>query len=178
MKSTRAASRYAKALLDLAIERKELEKINEDVVVVYNAITGTRDLQLFLSSPVVKPKVKQAVLKEIFANSVSELTMHFILLIVQHGREVALKAILGSFIDQYRAYNNIAEATITTSTTVSKQTMESIQKKLADALGKKVELVEKVDENLIGGFIIETNNYRMDASLSGSMRKLKRELTK
>ena len=178
MKSTRAASRYAKALLDLAVERKELDKINEDVVVVYNAITGTRDLQLFLSSPVVKPKVKQAVLKEIFASLVSELTMHFILLITQHGREDELEAIFNSFQNQYRAYNNIVEATITTSTAVSKQTIEGIQKKLAEALDKKIELVEKVDAELIGGFIIETNNYRMDASLAGSMRKLKRELTK
>lgn len=178
MKTSRAASRYAKALIDLSLERKELEQTKDDVLVAKAAIDGSRDLRLFLASPVVKPKVKQRILKEIFAENLSKLSMHFVLLITQHGRERSMQAILNAFMDQYRQHNNIVEATITTSVEVAEQTINTIKDRLAKALDKKVDLNTDVNDELIGGFIVETNNYRMDASIAGSMRKLKRELTK
>ena len=67
MKTSRAASRYGKALLDMAIERKELEKIKDDVVEAKATIEASRELRLFLASPVVKPKIKQKILTEIFS---------------------------------------------------------------------------------------------------------------
>jgi F-type H+-transporting ATPase subunit delta len=178
MKTSRAASRYAKALIDLAIERKELETVKNDVLVAKTAIDSSRDLKLFLASPVVKPKVKQSILNEIFSDHLSELTMHFVLLITRHGREQALPAILNAFMDQYRQHKNIVEATVITSVEVSNKTINTIKERLAEALGKDVDMNTAVDDKLVGGFIVETNNYRMDASIAGSMRKLKRELTK
>jgi F-type H+-transporting ATPase subunit delta len=72
MKSTRSASRYAKALMDLAVERNELETVKNDVLLAQTAVANTRDLQIFLNSPVVKPKVKQKILSEIFEKHLSE----------------------------------------------------------------------------------------------------------
>ncbi len=178
MKTTRAASRYAKALVDLALERNDLEQTEIDVMVAKTAIDSSRDLKLFLASPVVKPKVKQSILKQIFEDNLSELTMHFVLLITRHGRERSLQAILNAFMDQYRQHKNIVEATVITSVEVSEQTINTIKDRLAKALNKDVDMNTEVDDDLVGGFIVETNNYRMDASIAGSMRKLKRELTK
>lgn len=178
MKSTRSASRYAKALMDLAVERNELETVKNDVLLAQTAVANTRDLQIFLNSPVVKPKVKQKILSEIFEKHLSELTMHFVLLIVQHNRERALEQVFQSFMLQYRNSRNTLEARFITSTKVSAAAVKVIQEKLGKALGKTVDIIEEVDGELIGGFIIETDNYRLDESIAGKMRKLKRELTK
>ena len=178
MKSTRSASRYAKALMDLAVERNEVETVKNDVLLAQKAVADTRDLQIFLASPVVKPKVKQKVLGQIFDKHVSELTMHFVLLIVQHNRERALEQIFQSFMLQYRESKNTIEARFITSAKVSDGAVKAIQEKLGKALGKTVEVIEEVDEDLIGGFVVETDNYRLDESIAGKMRKLKRELTK
>jgi len=178
MKSTRAASRYAKALIDLAAERNELETVSKDVELALRAVNESRDLRLFLASPVVKHKTKQAILRTIFEKSVGELTLHFILLITQHGREQNLQDIFSSFIRQYKASKNILDATIKVSTTVKADLLKDMQAKLENALGKKLDLKTETDPNLIGGYIIEMDNYRLDASLSGSLSKIKRELIK
>ena len=178
MKSTRAASRYAKALLDLAIERKELESVSKDIELAAKAVNESRDLKLFLSSPVVKFKVKQSILRSIFEKNVGEVTLHFMLLITQHGREQILPEIFDSFIRQYKASKNILDATIKVSTTVKADLLNELQTKLEGALGKKIDVKIETTPSLIGGYIVEMDNYRLDTSLSGKLNKIKRELTK
>lgn len=178
MKSTRAASRYAKAFLDLATERNELDAVSKDVAIALQAVNESRDLRLFLSSPVVKHKVKQNVLRTIFEKNVGELTLHFMLLITQHGREQSLPEIFDSFIRQYKASKNILDATIKVSTTVKADLLKELQTKLEGALGKQIDVKVETTPSLIGGYIVEMDNYRLDASLSGSLNKIKRELIK
>jgi len=178
MKGTRAAGRYSKALLELAIERNELEKIKDDALVVLNAIENSRELQNLLASPVVKPLQKEALLVQIFASHTSELTVKFIKLCVNHGRGDILEQVFEAFMTQYRAHKNILEATFITSTNVPAATLASIKSKLEHATGKHLEITEAVDATLIGGFIVDMKNYRLDASLAGGMRKLKKELSK
>jgi F-type H+-transporting ATPase subunit delta len=176
MKTTRAASRYAKALLELATELNQKDQVYADVQDALKSINDSRELRVFLMSPVVKYKQKQAVLRKIFSASVSELTLHFILLITQHGREASLPQIFESFILQYKASKNILDATIKVSTDVSAASLAGITAKLEAKLGKTIDLTTEIDENLIGGYVIEMDNYRLDASIAGGLNKLKREL--
>lgn len=178
MKSTRAASRYAKALLDLAAERNELEAVNKDATHALGTLKSSRELRMFLGSPVVKHKVKQDVLKEVYGKNISDLTMQFVLLITRHGREGILPEIFSSFIQQYKASKNIVEATVTTSTAMEKSSLTALQNKLEKALNKNIDLTTEVNPDLIGGYVVEMDNYRLDASLAGSLVKIKRELTK
>ncbi len=178
MKSIRVASRYSKALLELAIERNELEQVKDDALVVINAINGSRELKVFLTSPVIKPSQKEIILAEIFSKNVSELTSKFISLIVKQGRDAVLLYVFDAFINQYRDYKNIVEASFTTASPVAASTLEQIKQKLEQSLGKNVEITSAVDPTLIGGYIVDMKNYRLDASLAGGMKKLKRELSK
>ena len=168
MKGTRVAARYSKAFLDLSLELNKLEEAKVDAEVVFNAINTSRDLRNFLGSPVVKPLQKNKILSEIFEKNISELTMRFILLIVRHGRDKV----------QYREHMNIVEVEFTTSTKVTANVVANIKKMLESSTGKTIEIVETVDEKLIGGYIVDMANYRLDASLANGMRKLRRELVK
>lgn len=178
MKSTRVAGRYSKALLDLALEQKTLEEAKNDALVVLDAIKESRDLRNLLMSPVVKPSQKNTILTEVFGKHVSELTMRFVQLVVKHGRDKDMDTIFDQFMNQYREHMNIVEVEVTTSTKVSATVIADIVKKLESSTGKTVEVVESVDEDLIGGYVVDMKNYRLDASLATGMKKLKRELVK
>jgi F-type H+-transporting ATPase subunit delta len=102
----------------------------------------------------------------------------FIALIVKQGRDQVLEQIFTAVMNDYREHKNILEATFTTSTTVSASTLASIKQKLEHATGKTIEITSHVDPKLIGGYIVDMKNYRLDASLAGGMKKLKRELSK
>lgn len=178
MKSTRAAGRYSKALLELAIERNELEQIKDDALVVLNAIHNSRELRNLLASPVVKPLQKQAILVQIFEKNTSLLTTQFITLLVKQGRGGILEEVYLAFMSQYRDSKNILEATFITSTQVPAATIAALKSMLEKATSKNVEVKQTVDANLIGGYIVDMQNYRLDASLAGGMKKLKKELSK
>lgn len=176
MKSTRAASRYAKALLDLAVELNDVERVKADTEFALNTINSSRDLRLFLASPVVKEKQKKAIIAQLFTPHVGKTTLHFMLLIAQQGREGMLAEIFESFVLQYKASKNILDATVRVSAKVADATIATIQGMLEKSLGKTIDLTTVVDDKLIGGYIIEMDNYRLDASVAGSLQKLKREL--
>jgi F-type H+-transporting ATPase subunit delta len=178
MKATRAAGRYGTALIDLAIEQNTLEVVKSDAELVLNAIKNSRDLRNLLSSPVMKPLVKDALLKQIFAGKISDMSEKFISLIVRHGREKAMAQIFESYLTAYRNHKNILRAHFTASAQVSDKTLKNVKEKLEKATGKTVELEVAVKPELIGGFVVEMENYRLDASLATSIKKLKRELSK
>ena len=90
MNYPRVASRYSKALLELAVEKNELEKVSADVATLKAAVSGSRDLELLLASPIVKTDKKQAILNEVFKGAFSPIFEGFVSLITKNGRESIL----------------------------------------------------------------------------------------
>jgi len=178
MKATRAASRYGASLLQFAITENKLDEVKTDAEVVLNAINNSRDLRNLLASPVIKPKTKAALIKQIFEGNVGEITQRFLALIVLQSRENVLKQIFDSFIRKYREHKNIVSAKITSAAKLDSQTAKNLKTRLEATLGKTVELVEEINPDLIGGFVLDAADYRLDASVASGMKKLKRELIK
>lgn len=175
MTGHRIASRYAKSLLELAVEREALDSVQADMKVLDSALKGSRDLHLLLSSPIIKADKKNSILSEIFKGKLSELTMSFIQLLTKKGRENVLAAVVSSFIEQLRNYRGIVLAEVTSAVALDESTLQQvlgIAKKLA---GKEIELVQKVDKDLIGGFILKVGDKQVDSSVLGQIKDLKRE---
>ena len=97
MNYPRVASRYSKALLELAVEKNELDKVSADVATLKAAVSGSRDLELLLASPIVKTDKKQAILNEVFKGAFSPIFEGFVSLITKNGRESILIAICEKF---------------------------------------------------------------------------------
>ena len=106
MKETRVAQRYAKSLISLAEERQVLEQVKEDMVIIKSVCEENRDFNNMLKSPVVKTDKKSAILKEIFAKELSELSLAFLNIITKKKREAALGAIANNFIHLYNESKN------------------------------------------------------------------------
>ncbi|MBN8701439.1 MAG: ATP synthase F1 subunit delta [Bacteroidetes bacterium] len=172
MKGTRVATRYAKSLLKLSTERGELERVFADMQLIYNTHTGSKDLELFLKSPIIKSDKKDAVLGEIFGDKISKITKEFIEIIVRKKREEHLGIIAESFVNQYREQKKILTAVVTTAIGLD----DSIRTKVLELIKKsakgEVEIQEHVDKDIIGGFVLRVGDKQIDASIARKLKQL------
>lgn len=175
MSNARAAHRYAKALIDLSIERNELDRVMEDLNVVQASIRESRELRNLLTSPVIKPYQKQNVLKEIFESSLSATTVMFIALLVDHGRESMTSEVVKSFHSMFLKKKGITHATVTSSVELTAALRDKFSSMVKEMTGNEVELEEKVDEKIIGGFILRVGDKQFDSSISGQLHELKQQ---
>lgn len=176
MPNPRLASRYAKSLLDLAVERSQLEPVYADMNYLQQLTKGSRDFLNLLRSPVVSGDKKQAVIDSITGKNISELTAAFIRLLVNKSREGELPEIITAFIQQYKSKKGIHVVKLTTASPVSEEVKRSLieQVKKTSAM-ENIELEEKVDPNLIGGFVLQAGDKLIDASIAYDLRNVARQ---
>jgi F-type H+-transporting ATPase subunit delta len=172
MKGTRASSRYAKSLVDLATEQGVLDKVYADMTLIDKTCKASRDLSIFLSSPIIKTDKKQKVLKELFSGKVSKLTEIFIQLLADKRREAYLESIAESFSEQYKEKKKILTAVITTADGLDANLRTKVLELVKSSAYSEVELIEKTNKDLIGGFTIQVGDKRVDASIAKQVRKL------
>lgn len=176
MNYPRVASRYSKALLELAVEMKQLDKVSADVATMKKAITGSRDLELLLASPIVKTDKKQDILNEVFKNALSPIFEGFVSLITKNGRESVLVSICEKFEKDVLEYKGIVEAQVTTAVSLSDADKTKLIKSLKTQLGKEVILSERVDASTIGGMKLFVGGYQIDNTVSGKLRAMRNQL--
>lgn len=179
MKGIRISSRYAKSLLLLSMEKGKTDEVYADMMLVSRTIAENRELKVLLSSPVIKPDTKMNVLNALFASKVNEISKMFMELLTRKGREGMLGEIAVSFVAQVKEHKNIVPAHVVSAVALDNETRTTIEKLAAKLThGKTIELEEKVDAALIGGFVLQVGDHRVDASVSGEIKNLKREFEK
>jgi len=173
MSQTRVANRYAKALLEQALEKSLLEVAHNDMALLLHTCKE-KDFSLFLKSPIIKTEKKASVLKEIFSSKINALSLDFMLLVVTKKRENAMENIAEEFINQYKIYKKIITAVVTSSVGLDKD----LRKEVIDIVKKgnhsEVELIEKINADLIGGFILRIGDKQVDTSILRQLKKLNR----
>jgi F-type H+-transporting ATPase subunit delta len=176
MPNPRLASRYAKSLIDLSTERNQLEDVYSDMQFLKQVCKGSRDFVNLLRSPVVSADKKQSVINAVTKNNVSELTAAFIKLLINKGRESDMPEIVTAFIEQYNTIKGIHRVKLTTATAVSDELKNAIVSKVKkEANLQNVELESKVDDALIGGFVLEFNNNLVDASVLRDLKDIAKQ---
>lgn len=173
MSEFRIASRYAKSLLELAGEQGKLEEVNKDMLLFSEVISENRDFQLFLKNPVVAHDKKLTVLNQVFTGKVNDLTLAIFRILVKKQREAYLPAIAKEFHHQYNAATGVEEATVTTTFPIDADLRNEFKEVVKKISGKEVELTEKIDENLIGGFILKVGDRQIDDSINSRLKALK-----
>lgn len=176
MSTFRIASRYAKSLLDLAIEQDKLERVHDDVSSFLVALES-REFYLLLKSPVVPAEKKRSIFKVLFQDKYDVLTMAFLDILARKGREAYLAEVAKEFEVQYNALKRIVDVRLRTATPVSEAVLESIKAKLheGDGAGTQLRIENIVDPELIGGFVLDYNHLLYDASVSHKLELLKKE---
>ncbi|MFO7842771.1 MAG: ATP synthase F1 subunit delta [Bacteroidales bacterium] len=168
--------RYAKSLFLLAKEKKLVDEIRNDIEHILQAINEIPEILVLLEHPVIKISRKRAVLNDLFSGKVNEYTMTFLQLVIKNKRENHLKGILRNFIDFYRQFKGIKTAEITTAIKLSEKERSEIIKAIEEQFKTTVELKQKVNEDIIGGLIIEIENKQLDLSVAHYLERLKKEM--
>ncbi|HET8962463.1 MAG TPA: ATP synthase F1 subunit delta [Chitinophagales bacterium] len=176
MSVSRIATRYAKSLLDLAMEQGLLEEVYADIHQLNIATDESREFYLMLKSPIVDTEDKHKVIEAIFKNKIHLITENWLAIMVRKKRESYLPEIIDAFIEQYNQKKQITPVTITTAKPISNALRNEIIERLKiQANLVHVELTEKVDESLIGGYILRFDNKLIDTSISRGLAILKDE---
>lgn len=176
MSVKRIAGRYAKSLLELAQEKNKLERVTEDVQSFQQSLDN-RDLYLLIKSPIVNAAKKVAIVDELFQGKYDELTLSFLRILINKGRESYLPEIMDEYLHQYKHLMHITTVKVTTATPISDAALEALRQKLqaSGVTDETVEIETAVDSELIGGFVLEFDDNIYDASVAHKLDQLKRE---
>ena len=174
MQNPRLASRYAKSLIDLAIERNCLEDTLSDMQLLDSICRQNPDFVLMLRSPVIPGSKKLSIINAVVSDKMKELTKAFMSLLVTKGRELNLPEIAETFIAQYKESKNIRTVKVTTAVAMDEKMKGSILSKIAGYMPlATIELNTAVNANLIGGFVLEVEDQLFDASVKKKLNDIK-----
>jgi F-type H+-transporting ATPase subunit delta len=173
---SRAAVRYAKALLSLSIDQKTAETVNGDMELIANTIAESNDLSAMLQSPVIPASAKKAVLLEMF-KSADKSTQNLIDTLIANNRLDILGQVASKYNQLFDESKGVQLATVTTAVALTADLEKKVLAKAKELSGKNVEIENIVDESILGGFILRIGDIQYNASVANQLNKLKREFT-
>jgi F-type H+-transporting ATPase subunit delta len=176
MASTRAAIRYAKAILDLANSKGVAEAVNNDMKLIALAIGTNTELSDFILNPTTRVEVKESALLEVFAD-VNGVTKGLFHLLFENKRFEILEAIAVEYSKVFDEGNGVEVAKVTTAIPMDAALEAKVLAKIATLSDKKITIENIVDPSIIGGFILRIGDQQYNASVANRLQVLKRELS-
>lgn len=174
MTGTRAALRYAKAILDVSNAKGNADAVSNDMMMISDAIKQSNELKLFLENPIIKGESKLAALNEIFASANAD-TKNLFSVLLQNKRIDILEAIAKQFSVLYDELKGVQVAYVTTATALTAELEAQILAKIKEFSTKEISIVSEVNPDIIGGFIIRLGDMQYNASIANKLSQLKRE---
>ncbi len=176
MPNPRLATRYAKSIIDLALERKELETVYADMQWLQAVNKSSKEFVQVLKSPVIKPDTKVKIVEAVTKGHVTEMTNAFIRLMIKKGRESFLPEVVNAFITQYKVHKNIHTIKLTTASILSEELKSAIVKQIkATTDMQNIELETAVNDELIGGFVLQAGDKLIDASIAYDLKNIAKQ---
>jgi F-type H+-transporting ATPase subunit delta len=176
MQDKLVAQRYAKALIDLAVERNQVDAVKADIDIIRQALTP--EFRMMLLSPVISDQQKSRIFRAVFQKNLSPLSFSFFDLVFSKRREWILREIADEFFTKYRELKGIEIIEITTAVDVSDELKNNIRDRfqhLPRFQNKTVEIKSKVDPNILGGFIAQSHDILFDASIRNDLNYIGRQ---
>ncbi|MBN1199128.1 MAG: ATP synthase F1 subunit delta [Bacteroidales bacterium] len=174
MRISLIAERYAKALFELAVEKRQEDAIYADAIELSSVCRENKLFVLILKSPVISIEKKEKILNEIFKKQLHEMTMKFLLILVRKNREAYIPEIAEKIIRQYKEYKQILPVVLTSAIPVT----EAIRNQAISIMTKytnwKIELIQKINPEIIGGFILNWEDMQYDASIQYQIERMRR----
>ncbi|WP_299430919.1 ATP synthase F1 subunit delta [uncultured Maribacter sp.] len=176
MSNSRAAVRYAKAILDLAVDNTSVDAVEADMRSIVSTIAESKELRDLLESPVVSGETKKSTLLAVFSGS-NTITEGAISNLIANKRisilnEVALKYII---LNEQLKGKDVAY--VTTAVPLTADLEKKVLEKVTKLTGKEVTLENKIDESILGGFVLRVGDLQYDASIANKLNNLQREFT-
>jgi F-type H+-transporting ATPase subunit delta len=175
MNDSKISVRYSRALFQTAVEKKIIDKVNQDMIFI-SEICKIPETREFLQSPIIIPSKKSFILHKMLEDNVEKITLSLIDLVVKNGRESFLPAIARVFIHETMKYRGITASFLTTAVKINANIKQQLIDLIEEVFSTKVELEEKINPEIIGGFILRVDDNYIDGSIRNKLRKIKKEL--
>lgn len=175
MNTNRISVRYAKALFSAAQEQKVALELSKDMQMI-SELAKDPGFKYFLENPVMKSSEKAKAFEKMFKSDCQKLSIDFFNLLVKNGRESFLTNIARNYIHIYRKENNILAVDISSAQELSKSFVKQISDAVSTRFNKKVELNLHKNEDLIGGFLIRTEDKLFDGTAADKLRNIRKAL--
>ena len=175
MSSTRAAIRYAKAILEIASSKNAANDVSNDMFLISSTIKENVELDTFIQNPTIKVEVKENALLEVFANT-NGVTKSLFHLLFENKRFEILGAVASEYTKLFAEMNGVEVAKVTTAIPMDADLEAKVKAKIATFSDKKVTIENTVDASIIGGFILRIGDKQYNASVANRLQVLKREL--
>jgi len=172
MKNTLLIRRYAKAFLDFAIQNNMTEEGLADLELITNTLNDNRELRNILFLPFVSKSKKENIVTKVFKDKISDNTLKLIILLLENNRQNIISEIFATYRNLYHEYKNIALVTITTTVDIDEKRQQDILKIIKGKTTGNIQIINKIDKEIIGGFIISYLDYQYDASIRTKLRNL------
>jgi F-type H+-transporting ATPase subunit delta len=175
MNDSKISVRYAKALFQAAMEQNSIDKVMADALTFENAQEMPRFREV-LESPVVKTSSKKQIIRKGFETKIDLLFLNFILLVLSNKREAFLPAILRHLKALYKEQQGIKTAELTVSSEIDAMVRKKFSELLSKNFNAKIELEERIDPGIIGGFILKVEDEQYDASVKSELARIRKNL--
>jgi F-type H+-transporting ATPase subunit delta len=176
MSSTRAAIRYAKAILEIASSKNVANEVSSDMFIIASTIKENKELDTFIQNPTIRVEVKQNALLEVFAQT-NTVTKSLFRLLFENKRFEILEAIALEYKKLSDVANGIEVAKVTTAIAMDSFLEAKVLAKIATLSDKKITIENTIDPTIIGGFILQLGDKQYNASVANRLQSLKRELS-
>jgi len=175
MSGSRAAVRYAKAILSFALEQNKEVQVNDDMLLIANTIEESEDLQLLLSSPIIKSELKKIAIKEVFSSKITSLSTGLLDLLIDNKRLSILNEVAKKYTILFDKLKGIEVAQVTTAVPLTEALNKQVLSKVKEITGKEATIENNVNPDIIGGFILRIGDVQYDASIANKLQGLKRQ---
>jgi F-type H+-transporting ATPase subunit delta len=176
MDRNRVTVRYAKALVELAIERGILKEVDHDIRILFTSLKDYEGFYNLITSPEANFKNKIEAVEKLFSSEFQPLTMKFINLVISKYREGYLIDICRNCIDMIRKMEGIVTAELTSAYELNSELIGQIKSKFEQKTKTSIEMTTNIDPEIIGGFIFTIDGEQYDASIASKLSSFKKQL--
>lgn len=173
---SRAAIRYAKAVLSLAQDKNATEDIQKDMQSIIATVNGSAELRMVLNSPLINGELKLAALREIFKNT-RGISQKLFEVLIENKRVALLADVAKQYIALFDKLNNTQVARVITAVPLDEALSAKVLSKIKELTGNEATIQNTIDESIIGGFILRVGDLQYNASIANKLTNLRRELS-
>ena len=170
--------RYARALLKSATDIKLEDKVYHDMMTLAQSYIEVPDLRHVIDNPMLSKDNKESLLVTACGKNPTNLTRSFVALVLKEDRESMIQFMANSYVTLYRKQKNVIRGKLTTAASVSAETEQKMRMMVESKTNGTVEFETEVNPDIIGGFILEYDTFRMDASVKSKLNSILNTLKK
>lgn len=176
MSEFNVSTRYAKALLELSEEENNFDVISKEMDFVEKTLRDSSELRKVIASPVIEPDKKISIIEAVFKDRVSPEALNFLIFLINKNRDKLFYDIVKRFLELRDVKSGIVNVSVTTAIELPEDEKQKIIAKFEQYSGMQIRAAFKVDENIIGGFLVRLGDTVVDSSVSHQLEKLKKQL--